>query len=566
MPEQANCLHTKWWRGGENNSAELQLIIRPDLEDRSFHAETERNEGSEYHFRHHVSAHPDANGCRFEPAADRFLDILGPDESFSSDEEWSDCPHPVEATRGQTAKGSAWSPGYFRLPLSGDAAETISFNAEKEFPGVSAPKLPNPDDPLEKILEDSIDAYLVKREEGKTVIAGYPWFLDWGRDTLICARGYLSAGHHAEVKDLLRVFGRFEDAGTLPNIIHGDDVGNRDTVDAPLWYGVVAEEYATLVSDDIYACELGDGRSVEQVLGNIATGYLNGAANGVAVDPASALVWSPSHFTWMDTNYPAGTPRKGYPLEIQALWIRLLRQLDQRQVPASQHGSWAELAERAAASFDRYFWLPEQGWWADCLIAEKGVGAHEAVRDTALRSNAVLPIALGVSTGEHARSTVLAVAKELVVPGALRSLAPLPVHPGNPVRDPEGKLLNDPRHPYQGHYQGEEDRQRKPAYHNGTGWTWTFPGFCEALVKAWPEDSEVMQSARAYLLSGQRMLNAGCIGQLPEIIDGNYPHQQRGCDAQAWGSCELLRVLLSFNQSAGLVNVVHLRKTLGSGC
>jgi glycogen debranching enzyme len=250
----------------------------------------------------------------------------------------------------------------------------------------------------------------------------------------------------------------------------------------------------------------------------------------------------------MDTNHPAGTPRKGYPLEIQALWIRLLRQLDTVAVPASRHGPWAELAAKANQSFDALFWLPEQGWWADCLIAERGVTAAEAVRDTALRSNAVLPIALEVSTGAHARSTLQAVARELVVPGALRSLAPLPVQPGNPVRDPAGKLLNDPLNPYQGHYQGEEDRERKPAYHNGTAWTWTFPGFCEALTKAWPDNEVVRESALAYLLSGSAMLDAGCIGQLPEIIDGNYPHQQRGCDAQAWGSCELLRVLIALEK------------------
>ena len=217
----------------------------------------------------------------------------------------------------------------------------------------------------------------MRREEGKTVIAGYPWFLDWGRDTLICARGYLAAGHHGDVKDLLRVFGRFEEAGTLPNIIHGDDVGNRDTVDAPLWYGVVAEEYAQTVSEDIYACELVDGRRIEEVLCSIAGGYLDGASNGVCVDPKTCLVWSPSHFTWMDTNYPAGTPRKGYPLEIQALWIRLLRQLAERDLPATKHGAWQELAERAAASFDSLFWLPDHGWWSDCLLADSGTGAEK---------------------------------------------------------------------------------------------------------------------------------------------------------------------------------------------
>ena len=271
----------------------------------------------------------------------------------------------------------------------------------------------------------------------------------------------------------------------VAHIIHGDDVGNRDTVDAPLWYGVVAEEYAALVSDDIYACELGDGRSVEQVLGNIATGYLDGAANGVAVDPASALVWSPSHFTSMDTNYPAGTLRKGCPLEIQALWI----------LPAAPIGStsgagitaWVmgRTAERAAASFDRHFWLPEQGWWADCLIAEKGVGAREAVRDTALRLHAVLPPSPSVSAPASTHD-----------PPPWRwprnSLYRVPCAVWPPCRciretpcDPEGKSLNVTHATLtKAITKGKKHRQRKPAYHNGTGWTtspvsakpWSRPG------------------------------------------------------------------------------------------
>jgi glycogen debranching enzyme len=103
-------------------------------------------------------------------------------------------------------------------------------------------------------------------------------------------------------------------------------------------------------------------------------------------------------------------------------------------------------------------------------------------------------------------------------------------------------LLNDPAHPYWGRYEGDEDTRRKPAYHNGTAWTWTFPHFCEALAAAWERSPEALSAARAYLRSADGLLRRGCLGQLPEIVDGDAPHAQRGCDAQAWGVTEMLRV------------------------
>lgn len=103
-------------------------------------------------------------------------------------------------------------------------------------------------------------------------------------------------------------------------------------------------------------------------------------------------------------------------------------------------------------------------------------------------------------------------------------------------------MLNDPTNPYWGHYEGDEDTRRKPAYHNGTAWTWTFPVFCEALARAHDSAPEAVAAARAYLGSASDLLNEGCLGQLPEIVDGDAPHTQRGCDAQAWGATEALRV------------------------
>jgi glycogen debranching enzyme len=138
--------------------------------------------------------------------------------------------------------------------------------------------------------------------------------------------------------------------------------------------------------------------------------------------------------------------------------------------------------------------------------------------------------------------------KYLVVPGALRSLAPLPVSVPLPVYGNDGRLLNHPAEPYWAHYEGDEDTRRKPAYHNGTAWTWTFPTFCEALARAWNSAPEAVATAKAYLGSMERLMSEGCLGQIPEILDGDAPHTQRGCDAQAWSATEALRVWKWLNE------------------
>jgi predicted glycogen debranching enzyme len=357
----------------------------------------------------------------------------------------------------------------------------------------------------------------------------------------------LAAGREGEVKDLLAVFGRFEDRGTLPNIIHGEDASNRDTSDAPLWYGVVCEELAARAGGSIYSTPVDQsGRTLADVLRAIAVGYRTETSNGIRMDGASGLIWSPSHFTWMDTNFPAATPREGYPVEIQVLWVRLLRQLARLGVKAAGE-SWEELANKAEDSLHRLFWLEAEGWLADLLTARPNSGAEEAARDPALRSNCLLAVSLGLLTGERAQRCVQSALKYLVVPGALRSLAPLPASPWPPAKGSDNGQTGHPINSYIGRYEGDEDTGRKLAYHNGTAWTWTFPIFCEALAAAWDFAPTAVTAARAHLGSLDRLLMEGCVGQIPEILDGDAPHEQRGCDAQAWGVTEAFRVWKRLN-------------------
>jgi glycogen debranching enzyme/glycosidase len=567
--------------------ADVRLTVRVDIEDRNFHWETRRNAGADVHFSTHIhtlgtgdfaprtSPLSPHTGFAFTPAADRQLRVFANAGQYHPQPEWSEnLPHPLELSRGQVESGDAYSPGWFDLPLTKGANTTLVVTADTTDPSAEQlqfsnlqSQISNPPDSFARQLHRSMRAFVVRRDSGRTVIAGYPWFLDWGRDTLICARGLLAAGMGDEVKEILLTFARFEKNGTLPNTIRGEDASNRDTSDAPLWFGIACEELAKATRgnpgsmrdtgeqegirhpapdvphpSDFYCTPVDrSGRAIRDVLQSIATHYAKGTPNGIRMDPVSALIWSPSHFTWMDTNYPAGTPREGYPVEIQALWIQLLRQLA-NICEENERPHWSKLADRALTSLEELFWLEERGWYADLLVAQPGQAAAQAAASDALRSNCLFPVSLGLAQGERAKRCVEAARRYLVVPGALRSLAPLPVSMPLPVCGNDGRLLNNPKEPYWGRYEGDEDTRRKPAYHNGTAWTWTLPIFCEALARAWDFVPEATAAARAYLGSMDQLMQQGCLGQIPEILDGDAPHTPRGCDAQAWSVTEALRV------------------------
>jgi glycogen debranching enzyme len=611
-------------------NADVCLTVRFDIEDRNFHWETKRNSGADFHFAsntHDLSeagrvtpCAPDMNeekrrarndapclktGFAFTPAPDRQLRVFADTGEYHPQPEWCEnIPHPVEQSRGHAGSGDAYSPGWFELPLAKGANVTLVATAETgegserrppaRHEAESKHAVPEAGAPFDAQLQRAAKQFVVRRGEGRTVIAGYPWFLDWGRDSLICARGLLAAGMIDDVKQLLLTYAGFEKDGTLPNTIHGSDVSNRDTSDAPLWFAVACEELSEAIQKSkfcrsrgneaqnktatepphVVSCEFFDtpvdsDRTLHDVLASIAENYSKGTPNGIRMDADSALIWSPGHFTWMDTNHPASTPREGYPVEIQVLWIRLLRLLEKISapgklgVPPSGDGltntnrsrvnaelqtrsagqkKWRDLAVCATASFNKFFWLEEKGWFADLLIAKNGQCAAEARVDDALRSNGLLAVSLGLVTGERARRCVEAAQKYLVIPGALRSLAPLPVSVPLTIYGNDGRLLNNPAEPYCPRYEGDEDTRRKPAYHNGTAWTWTLPAFCEALARAWDFSPAAVAAAKSYLGSAEKLLNEGCLGQLPEILDGDAPHTQRGCDAQAWGATETLRV------------------------
>ena len=422
-----------------------------------------------------------------------------------------------------------------------DALEMVS------SPRASTEPFESGDDTLSRpleILTHALDDFVVRRGELKSVIAGYPWFLDWGRDALIFVRGLIAAQKIPEAMAVLKQFGRFEEQGTLPNMIRGNDAANRDTTDAPLWF--------ILACDDLIRADKTDGlldadcagRTMRQIILSIGRSFTTGTPNGIRMDPESGLVFSPAHFTWMDTDYPAGTPRQGYPVEIQALWYAALGLLARVDSPENRK-NWQHLSAKVQTSIVNLFRQNNLAYLSDCLHASAGETAAGAIPDDALRPNQLLAITLGAVKDEHVCHGILAACQELLVPGAIRSLADRPVvHPIKIVH--QGNIINDPHHPYQGKYSGDEDTRRKPAYHNGTAWTWPFPSYCEAWALTYGEKSR--ETALAWLGSGVQLLSRGCLGQIPEILDGDFPHAARGCDAQAWGASELLRVWIRLQE------------------
>jgi len=524
------------------NKHPVTIILRPDIEDRNFHHSTKAYTGPEDQWPAAISTQE--NGFGFSPSGGSQLWMVADQGRFSRDPEWYYMVHrPQEAERGQDPDSDLFSPGYFSISLKGGAhfGLTAQVTAGRgSRPTVESPiawPWPTAELPLESALSAALNQFVVKRGAFNTVIAGFPWFLDWGRDTLIVVRGLIADGRGDLAASILIQFACFEENGTLPNMIRGNDAGNRDTSDAPLWFFTACSDLVEARGDAAVLDTDCAGRSLRQVLIGIASALIKGTANGIVMDPDSGLIFSPAHFTWMDTNYPAGTPRQGYPIEIQALWYAALAFL--ARIDASGAGRWASLAKQVKGSIITLFRLPDQVYLCDCRHALPGQSAARALPDDALRPNQLLAITLGAVDDVDICKGVLNACQQLLVPGAIRSLADQPVNVPLAVHHND-QLLNDPQRPYWGVYMGDEDTRRKPAYHNGTAWTWMFPSYCEAWAATYGQAGR--PTALAWLSSSIGLINWHCVGQVPEIVDGDAPHRQRGCDAQAWGVSELLRV------------------------
>ncbi|WP_300668247.1 amylo-alpha-1,6-glucosidase [Desulfoluna sp.] len=518
------------------------LIIRPDIEDRNFHQTTKAYTGPETKWPGRIIGKK--KGFSFGVSGGHRFVLTLTRGAYHASPMWDYMvPLPVEQGRGLDATTDLFSPGYLEMLLcEGEGAvvegEVLPMGSDKAMGG-GAPVMDEGETEVSPEIQmaRSLADFLVHRGKNMSVIAGFPWFLDWGRDSLICVPGLLAAGMFEEARAVLCQFGQFEEKGTLPNMILGDNTGNRDTSDAPLWFAVAAFEVAEARGAHSFFDEDMGGRPLREILLSIARNYVAGTPNGVAMDRVSGLVFSPAHFTWMDTDHPACTPRSGYCIEIQALWYRTLMGLSRMDIPG--RADWLSLAQRVKDSVSELFVRPGQAALVDCLHAEAPIPAVDAIPDDYLRPNQLLAVTLGVVDSPVLARNIVETCRELVVPGGLRSLANREVAYPLPLVW-QGEALNHPHRPYKGRYEGDEERQRKPAYHNGTAWGWLYPLFCEAWFCAFGEGGR--KTALSLLNAALPLTLSGCYGHLPEILDGDAPHTPRGCDAQAWSVSEWIRV------------------------
>ncbi|MGE3843185.1 MAG: amylo-alpha-1,6-glucosidase [Vicinamibacterales bacterium] len=499
--------------------------------------------GRDYHALHHENL-----SFRFEPSGDQHVVTLAPypgvpgvvwhaNGDFRCSPDWyRQFLYTEERDRGLDAVEDLASPGelLWNLAAPGDraiwtleASDSVAHDHTHRVSDVLAwgnqlcARERQRREGLRTLLERSADAYVVRRGSGKTIVAGYPWFTDWGRDTFISIRGLcLATGRHEDARDILLEWAQTVSEGMLPNRFpDAGGVPEYNSVDASLWFVVAAGELLQLPKEGGI---LGASAraSLERAIDAIVTGYAHGTRYGIHVDDdgllaAGAQGWQ---LTWMDARVGDReiTPRIGKPVEVQALWLNALA------VAARRRPHWAAVLERGLGSFHSRFWDVGRGWLADVVDVDHVPGTQ----DVAFRPNQIFAVGglpLQVLDGDAARQVVAAVERELLTPIGLRSLSPR-------------------ESGYAPHYIGGV-ADRDAMYHQGTVWPWLLGAFVEAWVRVQGNTEGVKEQARKRFLSPLLAhLQASGLGHVSEIADAEPPYTPRGCPFQAWSLAELVRL------------------------
>ncbi len=455
----------------------------------------------------------------------------------------------VEQSRGYDAVGDLWTPGVYSVDIEPGRTVTLMASTEPwEIVRALAPELATSAErerrgrligrahtaaktgvAAELVL--AADQFLItpagraeetarahaSGDEVRTVVAGYHWFTDWGRDTMISLEGLtLTTGRHVEAGYILRTFAHYIRDGLIPNLFpEAEKEGLYHTADATLWYFHAIDRYLQ-ASHDTATLVLLLPR-----LRDVIAHHLRGTRFGISVDPADGLLRQGEEgyqLTWMDAKVDdwVVTPRRGKAVEINALWYNALRLMEgwvrslEGESAAREYG---EQAARAYSSFNERFWYAPGGHLFDVVDGEHG-------DDAACRPNQVIAISLPHPVLDPSRwaSVLDVVEKRLVTPVGLRSLAP-------------------GEHDYKAQYYGDL-RARDAAYHQGTVWAWLIGPFVDAWLKVHPHD---LAGARRFLEGFPRALDEACVGTIAEIFDAQAPYTPRGCVAQAWSVAEVLR-------------------------
>jgi len=483
--------------------------------------------GRDYHSMHHENP---AFNFTPEVSAGRlvFRPYRGvPGVAFHSHAEYEHRPdwyrnfmYTEEQARGLDCVEDLAAPGVFRWDLgAGEATMVIAPESEaigdvatirKEETARRA-KFPSR-------LARAADSYIVKRHAGKTIIAGYPWFTDWGRDTFISMRGLCIAnGRLDDARAILLEWAGAVSEGMLPNRFPDrGEAPEYNAVDASLWYVIAVYEFLRAMP------KLADAerRQLLAAVTAILEGYSKGTRYRIHRDDDGLIAAGEPgvQLTWMDAKVGdwVVTPRIGKPVEIQALWLNALR------LAGETDARWKPFYERGKAAFLARFWDESRGCLYDVVDADHVAGnVDRAFRPNQIFAVGGLPFA--IIEGERARRIVDAVAAHLVTPIGLRSLAP-----GEPG--------------YKPHY-GGDGRERDSAYHQGTVWPWLMGPFIEAWVRVRGGSAAAKTEARRRFLAPMlEHLDIAGLGHLPEIADAESPHTPRGCPFQAWSVAEAQRL------------------------
>jgi predicted glycogen debranching enzyme len=375
-----------------------------------------------------------------------------------------------------------------------------------------------------KILCIAADQFISKRRinhnYGTTIVAGYPWFGDWGRDAFIALPGLLlSTGRFDEARSVLSTFAAAADGGMIPNCFDDrNGAAHFNSVDASLWFINAAFQYLSAT---------GDAKTFMQelmpIIRWIIDSYNKGTRFGIHADTDGLITagTSQTQLTWMDANdgNVAFTPRYGKAVEVSALWYNSLCWLAEfyarRDIENAKH--YQSMVDKVGDSFCKLFWDPTRNYLNDCIAPDGSV-------DSAIRPNQIFAVSLPFSPlpAEQQKAVVDAVEKHLLTPYGLRT-------------------LNTADSCYKGQYTGPQ-QQRDAAYHQGTVWPYLIGPFVESYLKVYGTSRKTKKKAAEFIQPLLKHLtDDGCLGSISEIFDGDPPHKPRGCIAQAWSVAELIR-------------------------
>lgn len=519
----------------------VDLTLKPFVAIRGFHELQDARAPLENqpHERGQLILYPDQEQERGQ------LLLSCPEAEFVSDPKWwFNFTYEKNRQRGQAASEDLWSPGSYRYRLtepttlvfwatfgreisrkSGKHMDLVRLLEELTTHQEQTLKTAKPASDTELTLCLAADQFVVNRAGSKsdqaTILAGYPWFADWGRDAFISLPGLLLVNNRfGEAKSVLTTFAEVVDRGMVPNRFDDrENITHFNSIDASLWFVNAAFQYLR-ASDDAETFD----KKLLPVIRCIVDAYLHGTRYDIRADEDDLITGGDcdTQLTWMDAKCDgvAFTPRHGKAVEINALWYNAISALANyfagRSRQAARHyESWAE---RIGNSFCALFWNEETGHLNDTIYPD-------GVMDASLRPNQVLALALPFTPPLSYRqqlSILTAVETHLLTPYGLRTLSPLDVA-------------------YRGRYQGPQ-WDRDGAYHQGTVWPYLIGGFVDAYLKVHGPNETTKREAYKFIAPLiSHISQEGCLGSVAEIFDGDEPQQPKGCFAQAWSVAELLR-------------------------